>query len=273
MPTNESSLFKPRLLKQIERVLLAEKNHKRNWVSLYDVANLFKTRCDEYSKVIVDYFLRFKSILKAQFGEDIPLQFYFDYHENVLKFSIVFNDIREDINISKVMGNSYISESVAPQCKEALEVLAPELANLYDEFMDFYFFHTEKSSFIKSNDLNFIVSLDWDHATIFPEYDKLDFISCSWSSSYVENIHYYYDYSYDSSVIQSALQGKEDEFFKSIFVKISDCPEWTQPLLHEFRQNQLTEEQKLEEEKNPEMQAENKSPLTRKLFPFFNRRK
>ena len=54
------------------------------------------------------------------------------------------------------------------------------------------------------------------------------------------------------------LQGKEDEIFKSIFVKIDDCPEWIRQELYQIRQEQLAKENK----------KEKRLELKRKIFPL-----
>ena len=43
----------------------------------------------------------------------------------------------------------------------------------------------------------------------------------------------------NSNILNFALKGKEEEVLKRIFVKISDCPEWSQSMLYEIRQKQL----------------------------------
>lgn len=63
----------------------------------------------------------------------------------------------------------------------------------------------------------------------------------------------------------SAIQGKEDEILKRIFIKINDCPKWCQEMLYEFRQNELVEEQKIEIQN---MRKQKRLELKKKIFPF-----
>ena len=81
-----------------------------------------------------------------------------------------------------------------------------------------------------------------------------------------------YELECNSSIINEAFNGKETEIFKRIFIKISDCPEWSQTMLYEIRQNQLAEEQKIEDElRYKEMRKEKRLALTRKIFPFLKK--
>lgn len=54
-----------------------------------------------------------------------------------------------------------------------------------------------------------------------------------------------YKYSRNSTPVATALEGKEDELFKNIFVKIDDCPEWSRQKLYQIRQKQLKKHHKL----------------------------
>ena len=69
----------------------------------------------------------------------------------------------------------------------------------------------------------------------------------------------------NSSIVNEIFTGKETEIFKSIFVKISDCPKWSQAMLYEIRNNQLLEEQKIEKQKQKRIE------LARKIFPFLKK--
>lgn len=81
-----------------------------------------------------------------------------------------------------------------------------------------------------------------------------------------------YELECNSSIVNEAFNGKETEILKRIFVKISDCPEWSQTKLYEIRQNQLAEEQKIEDElRYKEMKKEKRLALTRKIFPFLKK--
>ena len=70
-----------------------------------------------------------------------------------------------------------------------------------------------------------------------------------------------YDYDCNSNTVISTIQGKEDELFKRIFVKINDCPKWSQQLLYQIRQKQLKDE----------LKKEKKLELKRKFFPWIKK--
>ena len=66
-------------------------------------------------------------------------------------------------------------------------------------------------------------------------------------------------------MVISAFRGKENEVLRRVFVKIKDCPKWSQTILYEIRQKQLEEEQKIETKKQKRLE------LTRKFFPFLKK--
>lgn len=49
-----------------------------------------------------------------------------------------------------------------------------------------------------------------------------------------------------SGTINRRIRGIEPELFKQIFVKISDCPIWSQAMLYEIRKSQLVENQEID---------------------------
>ena len=53
-----------------------------------------------------------------------------------------------------------------------------------------------------------------------------------------------YTYHYKTTAIIGSLKRNEKKKKKKIFVKISDCPKWSQETLYEIRQKQLKKEQK-----------------------------
>lgn len=65
----------------------------------------------------------------------------------------------------------------------------------------------------------------------------------------------------NSSIVLSAVDGKEWDILKKIYVKIEDCPEWMKQELYDRRKQQL-------ERRLDPLNLNTKSSLIRKLFPF-----
>lgn len=91
-----------------------------------------------------------------------------------------------------------------------------------------------------------------------------------------------YDYKYyhycNSNTIINAINGNEDKIFKKVFIKINDCPKWSQSDLYKIRQKQFEEEQqrikKLEKlEKQNQLEEEQKAEEERKIVEEKNQKR
>ncbi len=83
---------------------------------------------------------------------------------------------------------------------------------------------------------NFSINIDPYCIEITDKYSKELLVA----NSYKHN----YELKCNSSIVSEAFNGIESEIFKKIFIKISDCPKWSQATLYEMRQKQLAKEQK-----------------------------
>lgn len=271
------STYKPltsssEILEEVKRVLLAEKNKDEDCISLYDIAKLMKKANNDYDRIVDSYKSCCSSMIKSRFGNSTSLIIYdFDYDKNELR--IGFNYVGDDydkIIFSKKNGDLYISKSESCWGKDVFAVLGAKLSKLYDELMSFSVRKKEKSYGLRAVNSNFLVDISSYGVDIFVRSSPNQFMkdfelsSHSYSNDYKCNCN--------SSIVISAFQGKESEIFRRIFVNISDCPEWSQPILYEIRQNQLAEEQRIEDEQRyREMKKQKRLELTRKIFPFLKK--
>ena len=149
--------------------------------------------------------------------------------------------------------------------------LATELSKLYDEFLEYMPIKKERSYDIAAINSNFLISIDFyevnilihDNDNYFKEIFKL-----TWPN-------YSNEYRYDecnSSLVLSTLQGREEELFKKIFVRISNCPNWCQPILYEIRKKELEERQAEEYNKNDKEGNDQKGAKdTKGIIQFFKK--
>ncbi len=259
------SIYKPltsksEILEEIEKILLTEKNKDENCISLYDISNLIKNTACNYDKIIDRYEKRCEFMLKSKISGLAMLKIdYFNYHKKELRIRVNFSDDYDKITFCKSNGDLYISKSESHFDKAVFAVLSAELSKLFDELMSFSSYNEETKYGLKAVNSNFLVNIYFFGVDIFVKSPTNSFMMDFMLSSYKYSNNYRYDC--NSSIVISAIKGKENEIFKRIFVKISDCPKWSQPSLYEIRQSQLIEEQK----------KQKKLKLKRKLFPFLKK--
>lgn len=275
------------ILEEVKSILLTEKNNSSDCVSLYDVAQLLKELRNNYEMMEERYKAQFKSILRANFGDSSSVVIYnFDYKNKLLRIGFKrwgFDNDFDDISFAKENGDLYIAKSKCCHDKEVFAVLSSELSKLYDEFMSFADYKDDEKSKYATYSVNSNFGVDISHygAGIFvpSRNNSYSHDFRLFSPSYADK----YSLECNSSIVNEALNDKEYDIFKRIFVKIDNCPEWSQSLLYEIRQNQLAEEQRKEEQRLLERQKieeeiqrreekkQKRLELKRKFFPFLKK--
>ena len=225
------------ILEDVKEILVEEKNKDEDCISLYDIAQLMKKTNNDYERIKGIYESRCDEIIKSKLGSYDSLVIYdFDYDEKRLCIGVkIWPDDYKDITFAKSEDDLYISKSESSWDKEVFAYLSAELVNLYDELIKFLSFKKEKRYKLKTVNSNFFVSIGSFGVDILAksstnQFDhdfKLSF------NSYTNDYKCYCN----SSTVLNAFRGKEEEIFQRIFVKISDCPKWSQSTLYEIRQN------------------------------------
>lgn len=261
------------ILEEEKRVLVAQKNKDNDCISLYDISLLLRKLRREYDAVTKRYDL--SDIVELRFNDWSSVVIYdFDYKNKILK--IGFKRFRsgdyDDIWFKKQNGDLHVVKSKSSWTNEVFEVLSSKLSDMYDELLKYedYKDDTKSKYCVKAVNSNFGVDISHYGVGIFVKSFTNQFMNefKLFSPSYSMD----YTFECNSNIVNEAFDGKEDEIFKRIFVKISDCPEWSQAMLYETRQNQLAEEQKIEDElKYKEMRKQKRLELTRKIFPFLKK--
>ena len=264
------STYKPltssfEILEEVKRILLTEKIKDENCISLYDIARLMGKTYDDYDKIKNSYKDYCTFMVKSSFGSSTSLVIYdFDYHKKELSIGFKYVNDYDKITFCKQNNDLYISKSESCWDKDVFAVLGVELSKLYDELMNFSSRKNEKSHELKAVNSNFLVDISFYGVDIFVKSKDFKLSSHSYNNTYKCDCN--------SSVVISAFQGKEKEIFEKIFVKISDCPEWSQPILYEIRQSQLAEEQRVvDEQRYREIKKQKRLELKRKIFPFLKK--
>lgn len=271
------------ILEEVKKVLLSPKNKDNNCISLYDVLTLLKKLNNEYNSIKERHENKLDYIARNKIGKNSLVLFYdFDFEEKIIKITfkrdIYISGDCDDIYFAKQNGDLYVVKSKGCHTDEVFSALCSTLSEMYDELLKYADYKDNKyvkynkkpvnSNFsIRISNLGVLLSFK-DSANI---YEKLELFAPSYKSGY--------ELKCNSSIVNETFSGKESEIFKKIFVKISDCPEWSQSMLYEIRQNQLAEEQKIlaEEQKiedkikYKEMKKQKRLELTRKFFPFLKK--
>lgn len=178
----------------------------------------------------------------------------------------------KDIYLAKQDKDLYVVKSESINTSKIFSTFYYPLSEMYDELLkyaDYKDYKYERND-IKPVNSNFSINISSDGICLLVKDStknstyKLELLAPSYDNSYKLNCN--------SSIINEAFKGKEDEIFKRIHVKISYCPKWSQSRLYKMRQNQLVKEQKYENTiKYYEIKKQKRLELARKIFPFLNR--
>lgn len=230
------------ILEEIKRALTSEEPNESNCISLYDVARLISATEYEYTKTTNHYQYLLKEKIHTWFGSSSSIVIYdFDHETNELRIGFKYISSYDEIKLTKKDGDLYIKESECYKDKELFSVIASELSNLYDHFIKLSAFKQESALQIIPVNSNFLVNISNYGVGIFTKSPtNIEIFSPSYNNKY--------RYDCNSEKILSILQDNPKELFQKIYIKISDCPKWSQEKLYEIRQIQL-EEQALYEAK------------------------
>lgn len=260
------------ILEEVKRVLTAPKNKDNNCVSLYDVAVLISQMYYKYDSIKDNCKSRIDSLIAQEFCSSTRVVIYdFDYNNKELRIGFKYlGDDYDEITFIKKDGDLYVSKSESWWGTRVLRAIGTELSELYDQFIKFSDYKIDHNYGVKPVNSNFFVNISPYGVDIYTK---------SMTNRFMKDFELTFprhagDYEYDcnSTTVISAFRGKENEIFKRIFVKIDDCPKWSQAMLYEIRQNQLAKEQKIEDKiKNKEKKKQKRLELTRKIFPFLRK--
>lgn len=263
------------ILEEVKKVLLSPKNKDNNCISLYDVLMVLKKLNNEYDSIEKRYKNRLDHMANTKMGDGSSVWFHdLDFEKKIVHIS--FKRYRSsdwaDIYFAKQNGDLYVVKSECYYTYRVFSALCSTLSEMYDELLKYADYKDYKytKDDRKPVNSNFNVKISYHGVWISVKdfankhMNELKLFAPSYNSGY--------ELDCNSSIVKEAFNGKESEIFKRIFVKISDCPEWSQAKLYEIRQNQLAEEQKIEDElRYREMRKEKRLALTRKIFPFLKK--
>jgi len=260
---------KDEILKEIEKLLISDEIKDSDCISLLDLSILFKGIRYDFNNIQEKY----KEIIKTKLNYFTFISFNFDYESKTLQLTFYEeNGTCNKVYFSKKNGDLHVSKSINFNSTEILGKIGFIISNLYDDFIVFSDYNDRNSykKLVIPVNSNFNIDIDYGKISIFVRneenlFDK-DF------NLYTNDFDNLYLLECNSNVINEVVNVCKEEIFRKIFVKISDCPNWCQSLLYEFRINQLIKQQKIEEEIiKKEAKKQKILEIKRKIFPFFKK--
>ena len=268
---------KTEILAGIKKILSSKPNENSDCISLYDISKLIERKhqnFDEYESQIES---QIKNIMREKYPECIISILGLNNEKNELKIGFNKKGFRpdgyEDIIFSKKDDDLYLKRSESNIGEEILYEAGNILSELYDELLKYEGLWTQRKYDIIVQNSIFLVDISDHHVSFFVQ--NLEF-ELSYDRSFLYGYKYYYNC--NSNTIINAIKGNEDKIFKKVFVKINDCPKWSQSDLYKIKQKQLEEEQKrikkLEElEKQKQLEEQQKAEEERKIAEEKNQKR
>lgn len=247
------------IIEELDKVLLEGKNKDEDAISLYSVAHLVKDINNEYEDTKNNYEDKLNSTVRDLINSDSIIAFHdIDLKEKKIKLSfreysfMDFEEITfslEDDDIRLLNSDGYNASLVFPSISNTLK-------DMYDDLEAFSNFKDYQNSSINKEAINTDFNVDISHYGVslykkdFNDKKYVELSSPSYSDKYKLNAN--------SGKLNKAFDGFEDDIFKNVYIKIEDCPKWSQAMLKEKRQDEL----KKEEIKDKVL------GLSKKIFPF-----
>ncbi len=258
------------ILGEVAELFTQGKTKDTDCISLYNVVNLIKKIKNGYDYIKERYQEHFDNILRGKYYDSSIVIYDFDYEKKQLRIGFKYWKDYDKIVFTKQNDDLCVVESESLYSQEVLALIGKGLSELYDELIKFSDFKNQFAYNTKTLNSNFLVDISQYGVNIYVNSQSNRFSKdFKLSSPSYKNG---YDYECNSTSVLTALQGKEDEIFKRIFVKIDDCPEWSKQTLYQTRQEQLAKEKRLEEEQlYKEMKRQKRLELKRKFFPWMNK--
>lgn len=245
MEKDKQIIFETEILKEFKNVICSEKNMSCECISLYDVSQVLKKLNHEYNNIRKNFQKKLDNVVKININQDSSILIYgFDHINKILQVGFKrfkFTNYK-DINFTKIHSNLCVTKSESPCIDEVLKLLSKDLSALYDEFFKYsdYINDNTVDTNIETINSRFKVHINNYGVGIFMKTDdkkhveKYDLFTPNFDESYSINC--------TSNLIKEAIEGKEKDILKNIFVRIVDCPNYIQSTLYEIRKKQLEEE-------------------------------
>lgn len=256
---------KIRLLKEIKNIFSSEDVLDDEYIACSDLAIIVRSENRKYNECKHSFDKIITQTVHQKFDDSTNVYVCdFDYNENNLIVRFEYNGKHYIIKFIKDNGDLIVKESETLFGLDILNILGNYLSILYDQFMNFNNFGPKSYSCIKPINSNFNVSIS-DYGVSIVDGSMLSGVLEISAKSSSNN----YSSLCNSNEIMNALRGREEEIFKRVKVKISDCPIWCQQLIEEEKNAKKEEERIRMETENKQNQK--RKELIKKIFPFMKK--
>ena len=230
------------ILEEVKKVLLLPKNKDNDCVSLYDVLIILRKLNDKYNNIVKEYKYRLDYMVSSKIDGDSLVCFHsINFKKKIINISFKKNKNSnwDDMYFAKQNEDLYVEKSESSYTYEVFSALCSTLSEMYDELLKYDDYKDSKYTKydIKPVNSNFSIKIDYCGVCLFVKdssnkyVNELELFAPSYKSGY--------ELKCNSSIVNEVFNGKESEIFKNIFIKISDCPEWSRDMLCKIRQEQL----------------------------------
>lgn len=247
------------IIKELDRVILEDKSKDKNAVSLYSVANLVKDINNEYEDSKETYESKLNSIVSKEINNDSIIVLHdIDFKTKQISISFRKYDTSdfESITLSLEDDDIHVLSSDGYNASHVFPFISGTLKDMYDDLGAFSSFKDfqNRSDNKKAINTDFNIDITSYGVSLY----KKDFIGNKYVELFSPSYTDKYSIKSNSGKLNKAFDGFEDEIFKHVFIKIEDCPKWSQSMLKEIREDEL----KKEEIKDKVL------GLSKKIFPF-----
>lgn len=218
---------------EIRRLLKENQNLDSHLISLYDALVLANSKYCEFRvmKLYYDWAInnRFSTFESMEFIG-------FNYNDNEIYFTLNHFTGTKLFKFKKNSNNEiYISFSNDSYMSAmALKKAEDLISKFYDRLVDFRYFKEENKSTIYPVNSNFLAKINCNRVGIslaYPEYLTNNF---NLEFEYAKKI-------FSCSPSLKLKRSISEELFKSILIKIDDCPEWMKKELYNIKQKQINQ--------------------------------
>ena len=223
------------ILEEIKHILKYEDNKDESVISLYDLSILVRKENFNFNRMaiintnkeITDRCNNIRTIVNG-----------FNYDTEELMLTLIYDE-HYKVNCTKENGKLNIKVLNNKKQFGFLNFHKKEISDIYDEFMKYKNYMTERTLGCKSTNSSFLVNITSEEVSIFTKKNIDDDQFKFFLSSRNSDIKYVCIT--DSEHIKILITDIENKIFKNIYVKIENCPMWIQEKLNEINQRKLTD--------------------------------
>jgi len=215
----------------LDECLNFKESKDKSIVSIYTVSEMMKLALEEQGKIGRKFEEKMYDIFKKNHNLYNHLKFSF-YDFDYLEERLIVKEYDKKMIFKKDAIGVYLENCESEAVRRFFILFKDELDKTYDDFMKFKDSKNNPSLRVRSVNTEFLVDVFSYQVKCYLEKDDKEIFSVL-SRCYAD------DYSGDFSKVRYLYPLIEEEFFKRIYVKISDMPKWSQEFLRKIREDEV----------------------------------